>query len=29
VLIGRMGGVERDYGVLRDELTKALTRVPK
>jgi ribonuclease P protein component len=29
VLIGRMGGVERDYGVLRDDLTKALTRVPK
>lgn len=29
VLIGRAGGVERDYGQLRDELTKALQRAAK
>jgi ribonuclease P protein component len=31
VLIGRPGGIERDYGLLRDELRKALrkaTRTP-
>ena len=27
VLIGRAGGVERDFGRLRDELVKALDRV--
>jgi ribonuclease P protein component len=26
VLIGREGGVERDFAMLRDELTQALTR---
>jgi ribonuclease P protein component len=26
VLIGREGGVERDFGLLREELTKALSR---
>ncbi|GAA4760505.1 hypothetical protein GCM10023306_01580 [Novosphingobium ginsenosidimutans] len=26
VLIGREGGVEREFGLLRDELTAALTR---
>jgi ribonuclease P protein component len=29
VLIGRAGGVERDYGQLRDELIKALQRAVK
>lgn len=27
VLIGRAGGVERDFGLLRSELTKALKRL--
>ncbi|SFP51139.1 ribonuclease P protein component [Sphingomonas rubra] len=27
VLIGRDGGVERDYGLLRAELTKALAKI--
>lgn len=27
VLIGRAGGVERDYGLLRTELTKALSKL--
>jgi ribonuclease P protein component len=27
VLIGRPGGIERDYGLLRDELRKALRKV--
>jgi len=26
VLIGRSGGIERDFATLRDELTKALTK---
>ena len=29
VLIGRAGGVERDFGLLRDELAKALARARK
>lgn len=29
VLIGREGGVERDYSALRDELRKALARVAR
>lgn len=29
VLIGRAGGVERDFGLLRGELTKALERVQR
>lgn len=29
VLIGREGGIERDYGLLRAELTKALARVAR
>ncbi len=29
VLIGRPGGIERDYGLLRDELQKALRKVAK
>jgi ribonuclease P protein component len=29
VLIGRAGGVERDYGLLRDELAKALDKARK
>ncbi|MEA3001912.1 MAG: ribonuclease protein component [Sphingomonadales bacterium] len=29
VLIGRPGGIERDYGVLREELRKALGKVSK
>jgi ribonuclease P protein component len=27
VLIGRAGGIERDFGLLRDELRKALARL--
>ena len=29
VLIGRTGGIERDFATLRDELTKALTKAAK
>lgn len=29
VLIGRAGGVERDYGLLRTELAKALAKVTR
>jgi len=29
VLIGRAGGVERDFGLLRDELAKALGKARK
>ena len=29
VLIGRPGGIERDYGLLRDELQKAFRKVTK
>ena len=29
VLIGRSGGIERDFATLRDELTKALTKAAK
>ena len=29
VLIGRAGGVERDFGLLREELAKALARAAK
>ena len=29
VLIGRSGGVERDFATLRDELTKALAKAAK
>ena len=29
VLIGRSGGIERDYATLRDELTKALGKAAK
>jgi ribonuclease P protein component len=27
ILIGRDGGIERDFGQLRDEMTKALKKV--
>jgi hypothetical protein len=29
VMIGRSGGIERDFGLLRQELTRALERVSK
>ena len=29
VLIGRSGGIERDFATLRDELTKALSKAAK
>jgi ribonuclease P protein component len=29
VLIGRAGGVERDFGLLRSELAKALAKVAR
>ena len=29
VLIGRSGGIERDFATLRDELTRALTKAAK
>jgi ribonuclease P protein component len=29
VLIGRAGGIERDFGLLRDELRKALAKLAK
>jgi ribonuclease P protein component len=29
VLIGREGGIERDFGLLREELAKALARARK
>jgi ribonuclease P protein component len=29
VLIGRPGGIERDYGLLREELRKALSKVAR
>jgi ribonuclease P protein component len=29
VMIGRSGGIERDFGLLRQDLTKALQRVSK
>ena len=29
VLIGRNGGIERDFATLRDELTKALSKAAK
>ena len=29
VLIGRAGGVERDYGLLREELTRALGKAAR
>ncbi len=29
VLIGRAGGVERDFAILRDELTKALSKAAR
>ena len=29
VMIGRSGGIERDFGLLRQDLTRALERVPK
>ena len=29
VLIGRSGGIERDFATLRDELTKALAKAAK
>ena len=29
ILIGRQGGIERDYGLLRTELQKALAKIQK